>query len=102
MISEHIETYVFLFQSSYGVRNNGRILIADDMGLGKTIQAISLASYYRSDWPVLVVTPSSVKVAWAKVRFLFVYYCMLLSLCVVEQIQHVGLAFAKKFYPVLC
>eukprot|EP00794_Sanderia_malayensis_P003577 gene3577-4081_t len=50
----------------YGIHNNGRLLIADDMGLGKTIQAISLAYYYKSDWPLLVITPSSVKVSWAK------------------------------------
>ena len=47
----------------FGVRLEGRVLIADDMGLGKTIQALGLASYYRQDWPLLVVAPSSVR--WA-------------------------------------
>ena len=61
---------VVLLYHSYGIRSNGRLMIADDMGLGKTIQAISLASYYRSDWPLLVVTPSSVKVSWAKVSLI--------------------------------
>ncbi|XP_065053455.1 SWI/SNF-related matrix-associated actin-dependent regulator of chromatin subfamily A-like protein 1 [Rhopilema esculentum] len=68
-IEEPLLKSLFPFQREgvrYGVLNNGRLLIADDMGLGKTIQAISLASYYRSDWPLLVVSPSSVKVAWAK------------------------------------
>lgn len=46
------------------VRRQGRILIADDMGLGKTIQGIAIAAYYREEWPVLVVTPSSVRFAW--------------------------------------
>ncbi|XP_064465934.1 SWI/SNF-related matrix-associated actin-dependent regulator of chromatin subfamily A-like protein 1 [Ornithodoros turicata] len=46
------------------VQRGGRILIADDMGLGKTIQAIAVASYYREEWPVLVITPSSVRFAW--------------------------------------
>ena len=61
---------LLLFNFRYGVRNNGRLLIADDMGLGKTIQAITLALYYRSDWPLLVIAPSSIKVSWAKVNFL--------------------------------
>jgi SNF2 family DNA or RNA helicase len=37
----------------------GRIILADDMGLGKSIQAISIALYYRIEWPLLVVTPAS-------------------------------------------
>ncbi|XP_042877338.1 SWI/SNF-related matrix-associated actin-dependent regulator of chromatin subfamily A-like protein 1 [Penaeus japonicus] len=50
----------------YGVSHNGRALIADDMGLGKTIQALGVAAYYRQEWPLLVVTPSSVRYSWAK------------------------------------
>jgi len=34
------------------------------MGLGKTLQALALAHYYVADWPLLIVTPSSVKYAW--------------------------------------
>ena len=49
------------------VRRGGRGLIADDMGLGKTLQAIAVMSYYREDWPLLVVCPSSVKGVWAEV-----------------------------------
>ncbi|XP_071824908.1 DNA annealing helicase and endonuclease ZRANB3-like isoform X2 [Apostichopus japonicus] len=41
-----------------------RCLIGDEMGLGKTIQAISVAYYYRSEWPLLVVLPSSMKYPW--------------------------------------
>ena len=48
----------------FGIRHNGRVLIADDMGLGKTIQAISLAAFYVSEWPLLIVVPSSVKYVW--------------------------------------
>jgi len=76
-IGDSLIKTLFPFQEQgvrYGVRNNGRLLIADDMGLGKTIQAITLALYYRSDWPLLVVAPSSVKVSWAKVTFLF--FCL--------------------------
>ena len=35
-------------------------LSRDEMGLGKTLQAIAVAAYYKEDWPVLVVAPSSV------------------------------------------
>ena len=44
------------------------MLIADDMGLGKTLQAIAIMNYYHEDWPLLVVCPSSVRLAWAQVR----------------------------------
>jgi len=36
-------------------------MIADDMGLGKTIQALGIAHYYKESWPLLIVTPSSVR-----------------------------------------
>ena len=34
------------------------------MGVGKTIQAIGIAYLYRIDWPMLIVTPSSLKFTW--------------------------------------
>ncbi|MEE6516626.1 hypothetical protein FKM82_026249 [Ascaphus truei] len=34
------------------------------MGLGKTIQAIAVAYFYRREWPLLVVVPSSLKYPW--------------------------------------
>ncbi|CAK9293699.1 unnamed protein product [Gordionus sp. m RMFG-2023] len=46
------------------IKNEGRILLADDMGLGKTIQALGIAHYYREDWPLLIVCPSSVRFQW--------------------------------------
>lgn len=49
---------------NFGISKNGRVLIADDMGLGKTIQAICLACYYRNEWPLLVVVPSSIRFDW--------------------------------------
>ncbi|KAL3970055.1 activating transcription factor 7 [Sarotherodon galilaeus] len=51
---------------NFAVSNQGRLLLADDMGLGKTIQAICIAAYYRKEWPLLVVTPSSVRFTWAE------------------------------------
>ncbi|XP_030614198.1 SWI/SNF-related matrix-associated actin-dependent regulator of chromatin subfamily A-like protein 1 isoform X2 [Archocentrus centrarchus] len=51
---------------NYAVSKQGRLLLADDMGLGKTVQAICIAAYYRNEWPLLVVTPSSVRFTWAE------------------------------------
>ncbi|VDO50545.1 unnamed protein product [Haemonchus placei] len=42
----------------------GRLLLADEMGLGKSVQALTLARYYKSEWPLLIICPSSVKTAW--------------------------------------
>ncbi|KAK2157020.1 hypothetical protein LSH36_200g01004 [Paralvinella palmiformis] len=58
---------LFPFQKdgvNFGISHNGRVLIADDMGLGKTIQALCIAGYYRREWPLLIVVPSSVRFAW--------------------------------------
>ncbi|XP_044759876.1 SWI/SNF-related matrix-associated actin-dependent regulator of chromatin subfamily A-like protein 1 [Coccinella septempunctata] len=49
---------------AFGIDKGGRCLIADDMGLGKTIQALGIASYYRKDWPLLIVTTASMKNTW--------------------------------------
>ena len=43
------------------------MLIADDMGLGKTLQALCVVCYYKREWPLLVVVPSSVRFAWRDV-----------------------------------
>lgn len=50
----------------FGIQRQGRCLIADDMGLGKTIQAIGLALWYRDDWPLIIVCPSSLRYQWMK------------------------------------
>lgn len=34
------------------------------MGLGKTIQAIAISYYYRKEWPLLIVVPSSLRYPW--------------------------------------
>jgi SNF2 family DNA or RNA helicase len=36
------------------------------MGLGKTLQAISVAYYFKSEWPLLIVVPSSMKYIWVE------------------------------------
>ena len=35
------------------------------MGTGKTLQSLAVAMYYHTDWPLLIVVPSSVKYNWA-------------------------------------
>ena len=64
-----LDSYLFPLSifPSFAILRNGRLLLADDMGLGKTIQAICIAAYYRKEWPLLVVTPSSVRFTWAEV-----------------------------------
>jgi SNF2 family DNA or RNA helicase len=42
----------------------GRILIGDEMGVGKTLQAICIAYIYKNDWPLLIITPASLKYTW--------------------------------------
>ncbi|KAI3459786.1 hypothetical protein Pfo_016449 [Paulownia fortunei] len=63
-----IEARLLPFQRD-GVRfvlqHGGRVLLADEMGLGKTLQAIAVTSCIREAWPVLVLTPSSLRLHWA-------------------------------------
>lgn len=62
--------HVTVFTSSafsFAIARGGRLLLADDMGLGKTIQAICVAAFYRKEWPLLVVVPSSVRFTWEQV-----------------------------------
>eukprot|EP00201_Polytomella_parva_P022474 CAMPEP_0175041244 /NCGR_PEP_ID=MMETSP0052_2-20121109/1798_1 /TAXON_ID=51329 ORGANISM="Polytomella parva, Strain SAG 63-3" /NCGR_SAMPLE_ID=MMETSP0052_2 /ASSEMBLY_ACC=CAM_ASM_000194 /LENGTH=606 /DNA_ID=CAMNT_0016303719 /DNA_START=58 /DNA_END=1875 /DNA_ORIENTATION=- len=49
----------------FGLKRGGRVLIGDEMGLGKTVQACCLLQCYRSDWPALIITPSSLREQWA-------------------------------------
>ena len=48
----------------FGLSRNGRVLLGDEMGLGKSIQAIALT--YRSEGPLLVVFPPSLRLVWAE------------------------------------
>lgn len=49
---------------SQAINRGGRLILADDMGLGKSIQAICIACYYRTEWPLLIVTPASMVATW--------------------------------------
>ncbi|NXN99728.1 SMAL1 protein, partial [Rhinopomastus cyanomelas] len=69
VVDSKVVTSLMPFQRegvNFAILRKGRLLIADDMGLGKTIQAICIAAYYRKEWPLLVVTPSSVRFTWAE------------------------------------
>ncbi|KAI0243026.1 DNA annealing helicase and endonuclease ZRANB3 [Lamellibrachia satsuma] len=46
------------------VNKTTKCLIADEMGLGKTLQALCVAYYYRAEWPLLIVVPSSLRYPW--------------------------------------
>ncbi|CDW72909.1 snf2 family n-terminal domain containing protein [Stylonychia lemnae] len=48
----------------FGIDHYGRLLLGDEMGVGKTVQAIALSYLYQRDWPVLIISPSSLKYAW--------------------------------------
>ncbi|XP_063626142.1 SWI/SNF-related matrix-associated actin-dependent regulator of chromatin subfamily A-like protein 1 [Cydia splendana] len=48
----------------FGIAHRGRCMIADDMGLGKTFQALAIASYYKHNFPLLIVTTSSMRETW--------------------------------------
>ncbi|KAK4586288.1 hypothetical protein RGQ29_023457 [Quercus rubra] len=64
----YIESKLLPFQRD-GVRfvlqHGGRVLLADEMGLGKTLQAIAVSACIRDSWPVLILTPSSLRLHWA-------------------------------------
>uniref|UniRef100_A0A175YPW2 Helicase ATP-binding domain-containing protein n=1 Tax=Daucus carota subsp. sativus TaxID=79200 RepID=A0A175YPW2_DAUCS len=49
----------------FALQHGGRVLLADEMGLGKTLQAIAVTTCVRDSWPVLVLTPSSLRLHWA-------------------------------------
>ncbi|XP_005390819.1 PREDICTED: DNA annealing helicase and endonuclease ZRANB3 isoform X3 [Chinchilla lanigera] len=50
----------------FALRRDGRCMIADEMGLGKTIQAIAIAYFYKEEWPLLIVVPSSLRYPWTE------------------------------------
>jgi SNF2 family DNA or RNA helicase len=59
--------YLYDYQKEgviFGLKKNGRCLIADEMGIGKTIQALCIAKLYKENWPVLIICPGSVKYCW--------------------------------------
>ncbi|KOC67201.1 SWI/SNF-related matrix-associated actin-dependent regulator of chromatin subfamily A-like protein 1 [Habropoda laboriosa] len=73
-IDPHLVESLMPFQREgicYGISKSGRCMIADDMGLGKTIQALGIAHNFRSNWPLLIVAPSSVRYHWSESIYTF-------------------------------
>ncbi|XBI99673.1 hypothetical protein VPH35_019717 [Triticum aestivum] len=67
-IPADVESKLMPFQRDgvrFALKHGGRVLIADEMGLGKTLQAIAVASCLHDAWPVLVISPSSLRLHWA-------------------------------------
>ncbi|WVZ66818.1 hypothetical protein U9M48_015988 [Paspalum notatum var. saurae] len=67
-ISPDLESKLMPFQREgirFVLQHGGRALIADEMGLGKTLQALAFASCLHDAWPVLVISPSSLRLHWA-------------------------------------
>ncbi|XP_012783662.2 DNA annealing helicase and endonuclease ZRANB3 isoform X2 [Ochotona princeps] len=51
---------------TFALERDGRCMVADEMGLGKTIQAIAIAYFYKEEWPLLIVVPSSLRYPWTE------------------------------------
>ncbi|NXH15840.1 ZRAB3 endonuclease, partial [Bucco capensis] len=68
-LPERLRNKLLPFQEKgiiFALQRNGRCMIADEMGLGKTIQAIAISYYYRNEWPLLIVVPSSLRYPWVE------------------------------------
>ena len=66
-IPSHLRSSLLPFQAEgvvFAVGRGGRCLLADEMGLGKTVQGIAVAAAFRSDWPLLIICPSSLRLNW--------------------------------------
>ncbi|CDW72220.1 snf2 family n-terminal domain containing protein [Stylonychia lemnae] len=66
-LPKNLQVSLYNFQKvgvQFGIDHHGRCLIGDEMGVGKTIQAISISYLYMKDWPILIITPSSLRFTW--------------------------------------
>ncbi|NWW75037.1 ZRAB3 endonuclease, partial [Climacteris rufus] len=66
-LPERLRKQLLPFQKKgiiFALQRSGRCMIADEMGLGKTIQAIAISYYYKNEWPLLIVVPSSLRYPW--------------------------------------
>lgn len=66
-IESQLTNRLFEYQKQgirFGISLHGKLIIADEMGLGKSIQALCVALYYKSDWPMLIIAPSSLLATW--------------------------------------
>ncbi|KAM4859384.1 DNA annealing helicase and endonuclease ZRANB3 isoform 1-T4 [Thomomys bottae] len=68
-LPDKLRTKLLPFQRDgiiFALRRDGRCMVADEMGLGKTIQAIAIAYFYKEEWPLLIVVPSSLRYPWTE------------------------------------
>ncbi|XP_048201530.1 DNA annealing helicase and endonuclease ZRANB3 isoform X2 [Perognathus longimembris pacificus] len=68
-LPDKLRTKLLPFQKDgiiFALRRDGRCMVADEMGLGKTIQAIAVAYFYKEEWPLLIVVPSSLRYPWTE------------------------------------
>lgn len=68
-LPDKLRTKLLPFQKDgivFALRRDGRCMVADEMGLGKTIQAIAIAYFYKEEWPLLIVVPSSLRYPWVE------------------------------------
>ncbi|XP_031236994.1 DNA annealing helicase and endonuclease ZRANB3 isoform X2 [Mastomys coucha] len=68
-LPDKLRTKLLPFQKDgvgFALRRHGRCMVADEMGLGKTIQAIAIAYFYKEEWPLLIVVPSSLRYPWVE------------------------------------
>lgn len=66
-VEEPLLSALFPFQRQavqFAIQRRGRLILADEMGLGKSLQALAMASYYRMEWPLLILTPASMVATW--------------------------------------
>uniref|UniRef100_A0A8D0C7P2 Zinc finger RANBP2-type containing 3 n=1 Tax=Salvator merianae TaxID=96440 RepID=A0A8D0C7P2_SALMN len=66
-LPEKLKEKLLPFQKTgvlFALERGGRCMIADEMGLGKTIQAIAVSYCYKTEWPLLIVVPSSLRYPW--------------------------------------
>ncbi|NWS95751.1 ZRAB3 endonuclease, partial [Mionectes macconnelli] len=52
--------------SEWKMLSEFNVLFFSQMGLGKTIQAIAISYYYKNEWPLLIVVPSSLRYPWVE------------------------------------
>lgn len=48
----------------FGLKNNGRVILADQLGTGKSLQALCIAWVYSLEWPLLIICPEVLKISW--------------------------------------
>lgn len=77
----------------FGVSRGGRFILADDPGLGKTRQALAVANFYKSDFPLLIIAPATVRDFWRNQIIELMPNVNMLDIAVIDQTnKNVGLA----------